>query len=277
MKPARLSALLWIIAVVITLAAAVYQRRVGPTTDLRGETVVGNTTIPYVLKRSHGGEEDHRVLIMDPGQRLHGELKFKRYKTRDEWSHTSLHRSGDSLSAKIPRQPPGGKVAYAVTLRDDDHPEFRSIIPPDGHCIIRFRGDVPGLILAFHIVFIFLGMLWSNRTGLEALISRSDPRNHAWISFILLCLGGLVFGPIVQWYSFGELWTGFPLGYDLTDNKLLISVIAWIIALVRGRNSPRSRWYYFGAALVTFIAFSIPHSLLGTELDYAEAGNLPDM
>lgn len=268
MNRSRISLLLWVAATAITMVAAVYQRRIGPTTDLRGELSVGETTIHYVLKRSHGDLGDHEVVIPDPGSHMDGELTFKRYKTDDPWNVRPFRHSGDSLHAEIPRQPPGGKVSYIVTLWLKDAPEKHTTIPPNGSVIIRFRGPVPGAILACHILFIFMGMLWSNRTGLEALRFHGNPRTYAWKSLTLLFLGGLVFGPIVQWYSFGEFWTGVPLGIDLTDNKLLISAIAWIVALIRARRSNHERWYYLGASLVTFIAFSIPHSLLGTELDY---------
>jgi hypothetical protein len=42
----------------------------------------------------------------------------------------------------------------------------------------------------------------------------------------------MILGPVVQKFAFGEYWTGFPFGTDLTDNKTLIAFIGWIIALV---------------------------------------------
>ena len=40
---------------------------------------------------------------------------------------------------------------------------------------------------------------------------------------LLLAVGGFILGPLVQNYAFGELWTGVPFGWDLTDNKTLIA------------------------------------------------------
>ena len=40
----------------------------------------------------------------------------------------------------------------------------------------------------------------------------------------------MILGPLTQYYAFGALWTGFPFGIDLTDNKTLIALIGWIIA-----------------------------------------------
>ena len=44
-------------------------------------------------------------------------------------------------------------------------------------------------------------------------------------------LGGMLLGPFVQKYAFGEFWTGWPNGHDLTDNKTLIMWLVWAAAL----------------------------------------------
>jgi hypothetical protein len=123
-----------------------------------------------------------------------------------------------------------------------------------------------------HILVMFLAMLWSNRAGLEALRPGGRlARLTSW-SLGLMVLGGLVFGPAVQRYAFGQFWTGFPLGYDLTDNKTLIACLAWLAAAVALRRAGSAgRWWVLGAALVTLVIFMVPHSLLGSELDYGAA------
>jgi hypothetical protein len=41
----------------------------------------------------------------------------------------------------------------------------------------------------------------------------------------------MILGPVVQYYAFGEFWTGVPFGWDLTDNKTLVAVIFWALAV----------------------------------------------
>ena len=65
-------------------------------------------------------------------------------------------------------------------------------------------------------------------------------------------MAGLVFGPIVQKYSFGEFWTGWPNGKDLTDNKVLISFLIWVMALILNLKKER-RWAVIFAAVTMFI------------------------
>jgi hypothetical protein len=267
-KPPGRSVLLWVLAILLTLVAIVYQRMIGPTRPARGKVTVGAEQISYRLARTHGGPEDHRVSIAVPAAITGGHILFRRYGTSDPWSRVMMRRENGDLVAALPHQPPAGKLIYQVFL---SHGDEEVALPPEKPTVIRFRGGVPTLVLLPHVILMFLAMLWSNRAGFEALRARSDPRRLAIRAFLLLVLGGLIFGPLVQWYSFGEFWTGFPLGYDLTDNKTLIAAIAWIAALVAGRRSPgRARGWVLAAAIVTLIIYSIPHSVLGTELDYAQ-------
>jgi hypothetical protein len=91
---------------------------------------------------------------------------------------------------------------------------------------------------------------------------------YSTLTLIVLFLGGIVLGPLVQNFAFGELWTGVPLGWDLTDNKTLIALLFWILAIVMNRKKDRP-FYSTLAAVVLLIVFSIPHSVLGSELNYA--------
>jgi hypothetical protein len=80
-----------------------------------------------------------------------------------------------------------------------------------------------------------------------------------------------VFGPLVQKAAFGKYWTGVPLGHDLTDNKMLVAVLAWASALTASiagwESAPVIR---LAASGISLVAFLIPHSLFGSELRYDE-------
>jgi hypothetical protein len=78
----------------------------------------------------------------------------------------------------------------------------------------------------------------------------------------------MVLGPIVQFDAFGDFWTGIPFGWDLTDNKTLIALLFWILAVVMNRKKERPV-YTVLAAIVLLLVFSIPHSLFGSELNYS--------
>jgi len=105
---------------------------------------------------------------------------------------------------------------------------------------------------------------------LAALPLKPDHRLFAKWTAVLLFLGGLILGPLVQKFSFGVLWSGVPLGFDLTDNKTLIAFIGWLIALFLMRKGKPGRAGVVAAAILLMVIYSIPHSVLGSELDYSK-------
>lgn len=263
--------LLWILALLITLASAYYQRVTGPSYPLDGTAAVHGADVTYSLTRTHGGHGDQPVSLIDVGGGLTGEIVFKRYKTGDEWSRRTLERSRDTLRGWLPHQPPAGKLEYFVELESADH---ISRIPDHESIVTRFKGAVPDGVLIPHVILMFLAMLWSTRAGLEAFRKHGKVRGLALWTTGLLFVGGLVFGPIVQKYAFGAYWTGVPYGTDLTDNKTLIIFVVWFIALMAMwkrealERHPARRWLALAAAVLTLVAYLIPHSMMGSELDY---------
>ena len=57
------SALLWVIAFLLTASVAMYQRMTGPTYPLTGSLTVGGEHVAYRFDRSHGGDGDHEVIV----------------------------------------------------------------------------------------------------------------------------------------------------------------------------------------------------------------------
>jgi ABC-type Co2+ transport system permease subunit len=114
----------------------------------------------------------------------------------------------------------------------------------------------------------FAAMLLSLRAGLEALVKGNNTYRLALLSTILLTIGGLVFGPLVQKFAFGQFWTGWPIGNDLTDNKTIAAIIFWLIATLQLKKDSSNRLWPILASIFTFFIFFIPHSLWGSQFDY---------
>lgn len=267
MTTALKTSLLWVLALIITLASAYYQRRTGPTYHLRGEVAIGGTTYAYDLPRSHGGDGDAPVVMLIADSAVSGELSLRRFKSNDEWTTMAMVRRGDSLIAMLPHQPPAGKYMYTISLSS---PGADGIPVTSKPVVLRFKGDVPLVILIPHVIFMFIAMLLSTRTGLEALTRRPRVVPMTMWTLGLLCLGGMILGPIVQKYAFGSFWTGWPFGYDLTDNKTLIAFLAWLAAAIVARYRRNVYLAPIIAAIVLLAVYVIPHSVRGSELDYTK-------
>jgi hypothetical protein len=254
---------LWIIAIVVTLASAVYQRMTGPTYPVSGLVVLGGQQIDYRLARSHETTGDQVVEILVPDSDVAGEMTWRRFPSSDPHQTVPLERQDDVLGATLPRQPAGGKLEYQIRLVRP--PE--TVLVPAQPAVTRFKDPVDAYVLIPHVLAMFLGMLWSTRAGLAALVG-GPTRALTWTALALLVVGGFVLGPLMQHQAFGAYWTGFPFGYDLTDNKTLIAVGVWAFAVARIRRDRRARLAVGLAALVTLVVFAIPHSVWGTEIDW---------
>lgn len=260
------SAILWIVAVVLTIAAAVYQKKTGPTYPISGDKMIGDQDVHYSLIRSYNTGSRAAVKIVAPDTAVTGEIKFRRFKSYDKWTVEAMFRSGDTLIALLPGLPAAGKVMYQVTLSKGE----TAVLLNNDPAVLRYKGAVPGFILIPHIFFIFFAMLLSTMAGLEALFKGRLTYVYTWVTVVFLAIGGLILGPIVQKYAFDAYWTGWPFGHDLTDNKSLVAFIFWLIALfVLYRNRNKRTWAVV-AAIVTLVVFMIPHSMLGSEIDYTK-------
>jgi hypothetical protein len=255
---------LWIAATVITLASVIYQRRTGPTYSVRGRVLVDQSSIRFKLLRTHDSDADALMELTVPDTAITGELRYKRFKSNDDWSTRPLSRMGNVLLAEIPRQPPAGKVMYEITLIGRGGNRVPLTSEP---VVMRFKGPVPPYVLHPHIFLMFFAMLLGTRTGLEALANGARMRRFAIETAVFLFVGGLILGPIVQYYAFGAFWTGWPFGHDLTDNKTALAFVFWLIAIWRDKSGRGRSWYVI-ASVVQLLVYLVPHSVLGSEIDY---------
>ncbi|HCC48123.1 MAG TPA: hypothetical protein DEQ38_08435 [Elusimicrobia bacterium] len=257
-------ALLWLLSLVITLSFAVYQRKTGPTYPIKGGAVDGTGIQGYRLPRSCTiGAGDCVVRVKYKGP-LEGRIEWRRYKTGDGFSAAALQAGDGELSFLLPDQPPAGKLEYRVFL---EHPDNK-FEPSERPVVTRFKGAVPGWVLIPHIVLMFLFMLFSVRIFLTAAFGAPPVKHSVPATVMFLLAGGFVFGPITQYYAFGQAWTGFPFGYDLTDNKTLLLLLAWLPALWAVLKERKARLWLNLAFAVTAAVYLVPHSLFGSELDY---------
>lgn len=280
------SALLWLLAILIMLAAIIYQRRTGPTYPKRGSLQVEQQDHRYKLVRSEYSNKDARVLLPDADGKISATMHWRRYKSEAPYAVLDLvpvkqllpkEEAADldgKIVALLPRQPAAGKLEYFLDVQT---PTGMERIPADEEeqIVIRFKDPVPGYVLWPHVFMMFFAVLFGMRAGLSALGDVWTMRRHAWISLVGMSIGGMVLGPIVQKFAFGAYWTGFPWGMDLTDNKMLIMWLSWIFAcsVIGLKPKPKEgvgRIVVLLAAVVMTGVYLIPHSMRGSELDYSK-------
>ena len=255
--------LFWVLAVAVSVAAMVYQRMTGPTYPKKYEISYQNEAFHFTLPRSNNGRPgDYPVEVKLP-EDFSANLIWRLFPTENPWDTLQMERQGDLLSAKLPHQPPAGKIEYHLELMADGLPVD---LHDDENVVIRFRGDVPAWALIPHVLMMILTVIWSMATIIFALANIPSYKRKVGYTIIFLLIGGFILGPVVQKFSFGQFWTGWPLGEDLTDNKTLFALIAFLLAWFL-RNKSYGKWLAIGAALVMLAVYLIPHSMNGSELD----------
>ncbi len=256
----------WMLSFFLMLSLSVYQRLTGPTKPLRGKVHAGQSEISYKLIRTWGDDSGAQININVPDESIQGTYMYKRFKSHDTWDTLSMDRKGEQLIAVLPQLPPAGKMMYHIILSDSE----KDILLNSEPAVLRYKGHVPDFILIPHIIFMFLAMMFSMRTGFEGLFIRKNTfRLALWTTFFLIA-GGLILGPIVQKFAFNAYWTGWPFGHDLTDNKTLVAFIVWLIALIVLRKKRQNRFWPVFAACMLLVVYIIPHSVLGSEIDFRE-------
>lgn len=274
--------ILWFLAFLITISAAIYQRRTGPTYPKRVDISVNGKVNDLKLVRSLSLNQKPEIRLNLTDTSVKAKLYYKKFKTDEEYQMADFsYRSvpvksfimnklfkiynEDGFYATVPQQPPAGKIQYYFEISDSNGSKTYL---KDTPVVIRFKGDVPAFVLVPHILLMFIAMLFSTLAGLMSLVKYPMYKKYSVWTLILFIAGGFALGPIVQYYAFGELWTGIPFGWDLTDNKTLIALIFWILAVIMNRKKDRPL-YTALAAFVLLLVFSIPHSLFGSELNYS--------
>jgi len=277
-RPVTGSIILWALAVAITVLCLMYQDKTGPTYPLEGELIICGETVDYKFQRSETIGKSLKVVLVDPvpGE-VSGYVRYRRLNSDDRWADAQMKRGAfeiarrgrseevEGIGAELPSlRVRAGKYEYYVYLSCGGEPFSVTGKEP---VIARYKGEVPSWALFIHIIVMFGSMTIAIRTLLEALVDGSYLK-LIWATVISLILGGFVFGPLVQWYAFGVWWDGIPFGYDLTDNKVLVSLVFWLLACYMNRSGKRNRGSVYLAAAVTLIIYFIPHSMLGSEYNY---------
>ncbi len=271
-KTDRVNLTFWIVAVILTAISILYQNTTGPTYPQEGHIVFSGKQIDYKLDRSALINKECPVKIYTNDSLIKGSLIWKRYKTQDNESSKPMRYENGYLIAELDKQEKmAEKLQYYIQL-STNQPGTQNVdqlgyIPDKNGVVIRFRGDVPFMIVILHVIFIFAFELMSLKTGMEFFRKEPKYKKYIYWTLGLAIVGGFIFGPLVQYYAFNEWWTGFPFGIDLTDNKMVVAFIAWIAAFIALYKSKKPGYWVLGAAIITIGIFLIPHSVL--------SGNVP--
>ncbi len=257
--------LIWTISLIFTLIIVIYQKISGPTYPQK----ITFENIDLKLPRSCNIGSECKVTIPENDKFDQAYLLWKYYPGAYNYDTLQFSLTEKGWETILPTQPPAGKLQYYLVLSKNNKNIFKTNNKP---AIIRFKDKVPTWILIPHIILMFAASFLSIVTLFMIVLKKGAYHLIAYMTLLCLTLGGLFFGPIVQKYAFGQYWTGFPYGFDLTDNKTLVAFIIWLAAILLNIKKNR-KWLLITATLATIVINSIPHSTRGSELN-RESGKI---
>ena len=252
-------AVFWILAIILTLSTSVYQRLTGPTNPKKSTIRINDKDYKLSFPRS-ATATNNTITLNIPDTNVKAQLIYREYPTNKDYSKIDFQSNESSLFVNVPVQPNAGKLEYYVIIDKEKLFETQPLI-------IRFKGEVPPGILIPHIIFMFVSMLFASYGLILAIANKKNVGRYVILTIITLIIGGFIFGPLVQKYAFGVYWSGFPFGYDLTDNKTLIALFALLINIIFLKKKI-FRITSIIAFCVMITIFCIPHSLRGSEFNH---------
>lgn len=252
-----------LIAIFLTLISIVYQRISGPNYPFKFKIQGISETYKLKLPKTETTDNQFTLSFEIPDTTVSGVLAFRRYPTNDEFANIPLERIGSALTFTAPALPSAGKYEYYLIF---DQAGKKIPVRQDKPMIIRFNDPVPDPVIISHVFFMILASFFSMMVTLLTIRKHPAFRKFGLMAFAALTVGGMILGPIVQKYAFGEYWTGIPNGWDLTDNKTLIVWVAFLIAALLNVKKERPTPYLIASILFILINL-IPHSMFGSELD----------
>ena len=249
--------LFWILAVVITLISAVYQRVTGPTYPLSGKINFDDKEISYKLERSQETTKNYLVEIETGDETISGILFWRKFNSGNDFTAVPM-TGGKKLRAELPVQKRLEKLDYYIQLSKGDK---AVILPTEKIITIRFKDPVPIYILIPHIFAMFFAMMLSTRTGLEFFNKEPKLNKLTMWTIISLFIGGFLLGFAMNGFAFGEVWGGWPFGHDVTDNKTQIAFIVWLVAFYMIKKNRNAKLAALLAAIILLAVYMIPHSV----------------
>lgn len=266
-----------IIACLITLLLFVVSRITGPNFRYRVSLEEQGAVFSHKAPRTNEGTGPALLELEVTGQTSQV----------SKVSLTGNPRGADTPSAVIApsgiETDPDGRVRYQFTIPPHKwatkYDYFFRIQLADGRqaelkrggesMTVRFRGEVPAFWLALHILGMFGGFLLVVLAAFGAYDLIRGRGEHAPVfklggwAWVILFVGGLPLGFMMNWYAFRVLWEAWPFGNDVTDNKTQVALLIYGIGLLAFDRikSRAAGWVVLAATAAVIAVFLIPHSI----------------
>lgn len=204
---------------------------------------------------------------------------------KSDFNVTTMETTGDGLfTASLPTREKNTR--YVMFMEITDGAKTIATLPQNAMADHKFYGisyktDPNKLGLLVHIVLMLVALMLLIHAFYYAfnyLWNRQDwiiGKSASSLFWGILCYGISAFplGIWIEYEKYGTYWTGFPLGWDVTDSKTLFNFVYWavVVILMKGtifsNNKEKDVISYktyawvaiLGGVLTMVVRFAIPH------------------
>ena len=204
---------------------------------------------------------------------------------KSDFNVLTMSSTGDGLFAsELPTREKNTR--YAMFIEITDGANLLASLPENAleehHFYgISYKTDPNNFGLMVHIVLMLLALMFLIHTFYYAFNyfwNRQDwivGKSASSLFWGILCYGISAFplGIWIEYEKYGTYWTGFPLGWDVTDSKTLFNFVYWavVVILMKGTIFSKNKakylisyktyaWVAFiGGILTMVVRFAIPH------------------
>jgi hypothetical protein len=204
---------------------------------------------------------------------------------KSDFTVTTMETTGDGLfTASLPTRKKNTR--YAMFIEVSDGANILTTVPEkalEQHHFygISYKTDPNKYGLLVHIILMLIALMLFIHAVYYAfnyLFNQQDwivKKSTSSLFWGILCYGISAFplGIWIEYEKYGTYWTGFPLGWDMTDSKTLFNFVYWaiVIILMKGTIFSKNKdkdvisyktyaWVALIGGIVTMVVrFAIPH------------------
>ncbi len=247
------SLILWISAFAISFLFAFGNRMISPEYPVTRSFGINMKRVTYKFEKVYRGKDDYKIVVGTDTDSLNGSILWKVKNSNSGWNSASMKFSGNTLTGKIPHQPPSTLVDYRVKVWKGNNIFY---LPPGGKITLKYFSSVPSSIMGFYYLTLYLALIFSVRTGLDYFNENQKIKKLALFTIMIWIANVIVFNPVKHSYELSTRIgsTILPIT-DLFDIRHLILLIIWILGIILIFNLKNYKTWAAIAGAATLIAF----------------------
>ena len=248
------SIILWIGAFVISFLFVFANRFISPEYPVTGSFGIDMKKVTYQFEKVYRGKDDYKIIIKTEIDSLNGSILWRVKNSNSGWNAEPMKYSDNTLTGKIPHQPPSTLIEYQVKVRKEGKTYY---LPQNGKITLKYFSSVPPSIMGFYYLTLYLALIFSVRTGLDYFNENQKIKKLAIFTIMIWIANIIVFNPVKHTYELSTRIGSIVLPITkLFDIQHITILIIWIIGIILIFNLKKYKiWAVIisGATLIAFL------------------------